>query len=106
MVWSFAKRMECAELAPALEPAWTTESGSKLRALHTLREIGLRQASRVAKYLPPLGLCRGYQSASGQNSALPGVRAKGITSRIFGTPVRNISSRSNPRPNPACGTVP
>ena len=41
-----------------------------------------------------------------QNSALPGVRAKGMTSRIFGTPVRNISSRSNPRPNPACGTVP
>ncbi len=41
-----------------------------------------------------------------QNSALPGVRANGITSRIFGTPVRNINSRSNPRPNPACGTVP
>ncbi len=41
-----------------------------------------------------------------QNSAFPGVRAKGITSRMFGTPVRNISNRSNPSPKPACGTVP
>ena len=41
-----------------------------------------------------------------QNSAFPGVRAKGITSRMFETPVRNISKRSNPRPKPACGTVP
>ena len=41
-----------------------------------------------------------------QNSALPGVRAKGITSRMFATPVTNMSMRSKPRPKPAWGTVP
>ena len=41
-----------------------------------------------------------------QNSALPGVRGKGITSRILAMPVMNWMTRSNPRPNPACGTVP
>ncbi len=41
-----------------------------------------------------------------QNSTLPGVRANGITSRMFDTPVKNISSLSNPKPKPACGTVP
>ena len=41
-----------------------------------------------------------------QNSAVPGVRANGITSRMFATPVTNISMRSKPRPKPACGTVP
>src|SRR6266581_4346476 len=30
--------MECVELAPAFEPRHTTDSGSKLHALHTLRE--------------------------------------------------------------------
>src|SRR5438552_6042270 len=34
----FAKRMECVELAPAFEPRHTSDSGSKLHALHTLRE--------------------------------------------------------------------
>src|SRR5439155_26357383 len=33
-----AKRMECAELAPAFEPRHTSDSRSKLHALHTLRE--------------------------------------------------------------------
>jgi len=41
-----------------------------------------------------------------QKPALPGVRANGITSRMFGTPVTNISMRSKPSPKPACGTVP
>jgi hypothetical protein len=41
-----------------------------------------------------------------QNSALPGVRANGMTSRMFDTPVMNMSIRSNPRPKPECGTVP
>src|SRR5437899_19824 len=30
--------MECVELAPAFEPRHTSDSGSKLHALHTLRE--------------------------------------------------------------------
>src|SRR5260370_42567034 len=34
-----AKRMECAELAPAFEPAYPSDSGSKLRALQTLRAV-------------------------------------------------------------------
>ncbi len=41
-----------------------------------------------------------------QKSAFPGVRAKGMTSRMLPTPVRNIRSRSKPSPNPACGTEP
>src|SRR5207247_8926482 len=34
-----AKRMECVELAPALVPSSTFDSGSKLHALHTLRAV-------------------------------------------------------------------
>src|SRR5438034_633611 len=35
-----AKRMECAQLAGAVVRGWARESGSKLSALHTLREEG------------------------------------------------------------------
>ena len=49
---------------------------------------------------------RRARNDKGQNSALPGVRAKGMTSRMFATPVMNISIRSKPRPNPECGAVP
>jgi hypothetical protein len=47
-------------------------------------------------------------SANGipQNSQCPGVRAKGITSRMFCMPVTNMSRRSKPMPKPACGTLP
>ncbi len=44
--------------------------------------------------------------AAPQNSALRGARGKGMTSRMFFMPVTYISARSNPRPKPACGTVP
>jgi len=43
----------------------------------------------------------GRQIPPGQNSQLPGVRAKGITSRMFDIPVTNISILSKPRPKPA-----
>ncbi len=43
---SDAKRLECAELAPAFAPAATAESGSKLRALQTLRDFGNHRGSR------------------------------------------------------------
>jgi len=44
-----AKRMECVELAPAVECARRVDSGSKLHALHTLREEGTRSdKSRLA----------------------------------------------------------
>jgi hypothetical protein len=33
-----AKRLECAELAPAMEGSGAPEGGSKLRALQTLRD--------------------------------------------------------------------
>jgi hypothetical protein len=45
-------------------------------------------------------------SLAPQNSHVPGVRAKGMTSRMLPTPVTNMSMRSNPSPKPACGTVP
>lgn len=41
-----------------------------------------------------------------QNSALPVVRANGMTSRMFCIPVRYMISLSKPRPNPACFTPP
>ena len=41
-----------------------------------------------------------------QKSALPGVRGKGITSRMLAMPVMNWMVRSRPRPKPAWGTVP
>ncbi len=41
-----------------------------------------------------------------QNSAFPGYLGKGITSLMFSYPVAIITNLSNPRPNPACGTVP
>ena len=41
-----------------------------------------------------------------QKSALPGVRGKGITSRMLVIPVTNWISRSRPKPKPAWGTVP
>ncbi len=41
-----------------------------------------------------------------QYLAFPGVRGNGIASRTFASPVTYTSVRSNPSPNPACGTVP
>ena len=41
-----------------------------------------------------------------QQGALPGVRGKGITSRMFCMPVTNCTSRSKPRPKPAWGAEP
>ena len=59
---------------------------------------------RTRDHLQPATGKRG--STTFQNSAVPGVRAKGMTSRMLPTPVTNISRRSNPRPKPAWGTVP
>src|SRR5436309_15251500 len=44
--------MECVELAPAFEPRHTSDSGSKLHALHTLRE------TRPPPLLRPCNLSR------------------------------------------------
>ena len=41
-----------------------------------------------------------------QNSACPGARGNGIASRILLSPQMYTTSRSKPRPKPACGTVP
>jgi len=38
-----AERVECGQLAAAIECHAWSESGSKLHALHTLRDIGRRQ---------------------------------------------------------------
>src|SRR5438552_11775227 len=52
----FAKRMECVELAPAFEPRHTSDSGSKLHALHTLRETRppLSPSVQFAPYPPKI----------------------------------------------------
>ena len=43
---SLAKRMECVEFAPAFDPQYPSDSGSKLHALHTLREVPSRPHDR------------------------------------------------------------
>src|SRR6266568_5600891 len=49
-----AKRMECVELAPAFDPRHTSDSGSKLHALHTLRAIWFRLCrAEDRRALPP-----------------------------------------------------
>lgn len=63
-------------------------------------------AAPAAESLTPRATTRPPPVAVVQNSAVPGVRAKGMTSRILATPVTNINRRSNPSPKPACGTVP
>ena len=46
--------MECVELAPAFEPRYTSDSGSKLHALHTLRAIWFRLSrAEDRRALPP-----------------------------------------------------
>ena len=65
-VYGDAKRLECVRLAGAVCTGWTFESGSKLAALHTLRDfaapVPLRRAVR------PMVLChRDNKSISFRN---------------------------------------
>src|SRR5258706_4980009 len=48
-----AKRMECVQLAGAVVLHWAVKSGSKLRALHTFRDVrlGLRSPARRLQYV-------------------------------------------------------
>jgi|GEM_PF-519645 len=75
---------------------WTPRHGKRVgkRAIRILRSI--QTCSTKAQTVGP----------HPQNSACPGVRANGITSRMLLMPVTNISMRSKPRPNPECGTLP
>ena len=60
-------------------------------------------------YTPRIPTTRGVHPNSAlsyQNSAEPGYLGNGMTSLMFSTPVTYCTSRSNPRPNPACGTDP
>src|SRR5438874_13449573 len=70
--------MECVELAPAFEPRHTSDSGSKLHALHTLRETR-----------PPLSSVCAICSVSPEN-----LRKKTRFSPI-------LSSAAQPQPNRA-----
>src|SRR6266576_2684287 len=74
--------------------------GEAVSADHSAASCGRQNLGRGSPRL------RSGIPAQDQNSALPGVLAKGMTSRILGTPVTNISMRSKPRPKPECGTVP
>ena len=47
-----AKRLECAELAPAVGPRAAAKSGSKLRALQTLRAMGMFVLTNVTVPMP------------------------------------------------------
>src|SRR5438552_19176812 len=75
--------MECVELAPAFEPRHTSDSGSKLHALHTLRETR-----------PPLSSVRAICSVSPEN-----LRKKTRFSPI-------LSSAPQPQPAPTARIAP
>src|SRR5258706_165377 len=62
-------------------------------------EFGLRTRSATVAFID-LG------DHLGKYRAFPGVRGNGITSRTLARPVMYATVRSNPRPNPAWGTVP
>jgi hypothetical protein len=46
-----AKRLECAQLAAALDNAGPSKSGSKLRALQTLRAVGMSLVAYVSGFV-------------------------------------------------------
>src|SRR5438094_9157787 len=71
--------MECVELAPAFEPRHTSDSGSKLHALHTLRETR-----------PPLSSVCASCSASPEN-----LRKK---NKIFAYIIQRAAVHSRPQP--------
>ena len=64
-------------------------------------------ATAAAVWRPAAGRFELPESCrASQNSALPGVRGNGITSRMLVIPVINCTSRSSPMPKPEWGTVP
>ena len=100
------ERMQFPNLASRLSAVPGT--GRRPGAVHPAPARGLARGlwpgrCSLSRLVVPAAIQAG---SSRQNSALPGVRAKGTTSRMLLTPVRNISSRSKPTPKPACGTVP
>jgi hypothetical protein len=52
-----AKRLECAELAPAFEGCCASHSGSKLRALQTLRAVVAPHPVRLCPSVTVLDYC-------------------------------------------------
>ena len=67
------------------------------RAEAVLHQIHARLVGELADLVANVIVDRHGEN---QNSAEPGVRAKGMTSRILDTPVMNISIRSKPNPKP------
>ena len=70
-----------------------------------------RTTSRSNNHVSSVSTTRGVHThsslrVSSQNSAEPGYLGNGMTSLMFSTPVTYCTSRSNPSPNPACGTDP
>src|SRR5438094_1273588 len=95
-----AKRMECVELAPAFEPRHTSDSGSKLHALHTLRAVWFRLCRPGDRRALPVPLSlRPHQSAIGAIGLLCGIysitpcstRAMGPPLNLFPTGGRTIA---------------
>src|SRR4030067_98526 len=87
-----------------------------LSAAHALvcRGFSVRGAPFEALQEPPIDFLlpfflfptRYSLLANFQNFAFLGVLGNGSTSRILAMPDIYISARENPRPKPACGTVP
>ncbi len=102
-------------LPGSASPSKHSNPDPPVRVPRASRSRALRQAPRrsATSELPP-GLSphgRNRRTTRGlaigdQNSALPGARGKGITSRMLPIPVTNCTARSKPSPKPECGTVP
>ena len=100
-----SRRPGAARSGPESTPAWRRACGMRAGPCWERRPriaAGALNSCRILRDVT-LGPCR-YPAP--QNSRLPGARGKGITSRILETPETSINRRSNPRPKPACGTLP
>jgi len=101
---------ESGRLAPTRTPPLATrirESGRLAPTRTPPLAARIRESGRLAPAAGDGGWGEVLAGEVGaQKSALPGVRGKGITSRMLAMPVMNWMVRSRPRPKPAWGTVP
>jgi len=92
-------------------PAVFQEDSGKLRLKSEESPVGLvrfepailRHGSEIGRFEDKPAL---QESDPDQNFAHRGTRGKVRMSRMLAMPVMYITERSNPKPNPACGTVP
>jgi len=80
----------------------TAQEKRKKEKMCSTSDVFARRRKRVLS----IHVCVLLLSATPYNRHRRGARGTGIASRMFSTPVANWTSRSNPKPHPACGTEP